>query len=214
MLQLASQWFAGFILVVAVAHIGLFLWLMLQQRLQTRRLASYLSDLVRTLSRRSDQDPADSIEEKIDSFIADIRDAIENPNTNGTDLLYTRLVYKDETRTYLKGVAFEKWYSVCRSVIEIYPLLGIVGTVLAIWAGLSAADSAGVTAIDGVVRNFGHSIRTTALGLGAAIVFMVWNAWLEPSFERLLEYRATVRSVVSVAKTRLGILTAHTGEPL
>src|SRR4051812_27964911 len=101
-LQLASQWFAGFILVVAIVHVVLFFWLMQQHRLQTRRLARFLSDLVKTLSHRSDQDPADSIEEEIDSFVADIRDAIDNPTTNGTQQLYQRLVHKDETRTYLK----------------------------------------------------------------------------------------------------------------
>ena len=99
------------------------------------------------LSRRSDHDPTHTVDERIDTFIADIREVIQNPQSPGESRkLYERIVSKDELRRYLQGTKFETWYNVARTGIEIYPLLGIIGTVLAIGLGLNARPATDVAA--------------------------------------------------------------------
>jgi biopolymer transport protein ExbB/TolQ len=237
-MQAISDQFYWIILLLGAVHAAGFVALLRARNSRVRQLESHLTNLVGGLSRRSDHDPSHTVDERIDTFIADIREVIQHPHSPGeARRLYERIVSKDELRRYLQGTKFETWYNVARTGIEIYPLLGIIGTVLAIGLGLNArptpeavapatvnavtaagvqqpgAVSAAVDAAPGnaaaptgaIVRNFASSIWATLVGLLLAILFMMCNAYLEPSFMRLIEHRANVRNVISHAKSQLGL---------
>jgi biopolymer transport protein ExbB/TolQ len=213
LVQLASEHFPPFILLVAVANALLWIWLIVYSRSRKRNLADYLANAVRAFSRQSDITYNMSIDERINVFIADIRDAISGPGSQeAARSLLDRLMTKDESRLYLKTHRFEIGYSVARTLIEIFPLLGIVGTVIAIWAGMNTSGMNDADRISKVVQNFGHSVISTAFGLGAAILFMLVNSWFEPEFERLLEYAHEIRDVVAHAKVRLGFAPSAAAE--
>jgi len=204
--QSVSENFPPFILAVAGLNAMLWFWLVVYSRSRKRQLADYLSNAVRAFSRQSDVTYNMSIDERINVFIADIRDAISGSGSqDGTRALLDRLLTKDESRLYLKSHRFEIGYSVTRTLIEIFPLLGIVGTVIAIWAGMNTSGMNDADKVTKVVQNFGHSVVSTAFGLGAAILFMLVNSWFEPEFERLLEYSHEIRDVVAHAKIKLGM---------
>jgi|SRR5579884_4263257 len=227
MLQAISDHFYWIILVLGTVHAVGFLALLSARNQRVRQLESHLTNLVGVLSRRSDHDPSDTVDERIDRFIADIREVIQHPHSGGeVRRLYERIVSKDELRRYLQGTKFETWYNVARTGIEIYPLLGIIGTVLAIGLGLnarpatvvapltttvavSAADTSSAAdegpSTSAIVRNFASSIWATLVGLLCAILFMMINAYLEPSFTRLIEHRSNVRNVITHAKSQLGL---------
>src|SRR5207248_2992960 len=138
-MQAISDHFYWIILVLAAVHAVGFVLLLQTRNRRVRQLESHLTNLVGGLSRRSDHDPTHTIDERIDSFISDIREVIQHPREPGeVRRLYDRIVSKDELRRYLQGTKFETWYNVARTGIEIYPLLGIIGTVLAIGLGLNA----------------------------------------------------------------------------
>ena len=196
MLTALSDNFPWIILAFAIVHAGLFSWLATAYRTMTRRLGGHLENLTRGLSSRSDTDRSQSVDDDINMFLADLQDVIRNPaKLHELEDLRTRLIYKDEARPYLKTASFERTYSLSRTLIEIYPLLGILGTVLAIGCGLAAqANSAeSGAAIDAVVKNFGNSIWSTFMGLLFAVIYMILNAFWEPSFQRLMEHQANVR---------------------
>jgi hypothetical protein len=67
------------------------------------------------------------------------------------------------------------------------------------------APAAAMPPTSAIVRNFASSIWATLTGLVCAILFMMFNAYLEPSFTRLIEHRASVRNVISHAKSQLGL---------
>jgi biopolymer transport protein ExbB len=229
MLQAISDHFYWMILVLGTVHAIGFVALWQARNRRVRQLESHLTNLVGGLSRRSDHDPSDTVDERIDGFVADIREVIQNPHSPAeVRRLYERIVSKDELRRYLQGTKFETWYNVARTGIEIYPLLGIIGTVLAIGLGLNtrpatvaaapptttavtAASADSSAAVDegpptsAIVRNFASSIWATLVGLLCAILFMMVNAYLEPSFTRLIEHRANVRNVITHAKSQLGL---------
>jgi len=213
MLTTLSDNFPWIILAFAIVHAGLFSWLAVAHRQMTRRLGGHLENLVRGLSSRSDTDRTQSVDDDINMFLADLQDVIRNPaKLHELEDLRTRLIYKDEARPYLKTASFERIYSLSRTLIEIYPLLGILGTVLAIGCGLAAqANSAPESgaAIDAVVKNFGNSIWSTFMGLLFAVIFMILNAFWEPSFQRLMEHQANVREIITAAKCRLNEVAAR-----
>ena len=131
-MQAISDHFYWIIVLLGAVHAVGFVALLQARNRRVRQLESHLTNLVGGLSRRSDHDPSHTVDERIDTFIADIREVIQHPQSpTESRRLYERIVSKDELRRYLQGTKFETWYNVARTGIEIYPLLGIIGTVLA-----------------------------------------------------------------------------------
>ena len=223
------QWlcdhFYWLILFAAAAHLLGFYWLFRERTRQVRRLEGHLENLVQGFFSRTDRDPYAGVDERIDSFLANIREVLQDPS-RGEDRrrLYDQVKAKDETKKYLHGSRFETFYSLARTSIEMYPLLGIMGTVLAIGLALNspapaldarqqpaaqveAAPDGGAAAAttERIVRNFAGSIWATLAGIGCGISLLLVNAVVEPTFQRLLDHRWDVRDVIRAAKTQLGV---------
>jgi biopolymer transport protein ExbB len=208
------QWFCDhvywLILLIAICHLLGFLYLYRERNRQLERLAAHLENLVQGFFSRADRDPYATVDERIDAFITNIREVLSDPSrVEDRRYLHQQLTAKDETKKYLMGTRFETAYSVARTAIEMYPLLGIMGTVLAIGLALHAHvatnDVAGAGTTDLIVRNFAGSIWATLAGIGCGIILLLINALLEPMFQQLLEHRWDVRDVIHAAKTQLGM---------
>ena len=207
-MQWACDHFYWLILLLAAGHLLLFARLWRARRLQAIWLADHLENLLQGLSSRSDRDPYLTVDERIDSFLANVREVLDDPSRAADRrILHDQIVMKDETKKYLRGSRFETLYSVARTSIEMYPLLGIMGTVLAIGLALNAPSTGDAAfASERIVRNFAGSIWATLAGIGCGIVLLLVNSVVEPGFQRLLEHRWEVREVISAAKTQLGAL--------
>jgi len=120
-----------------------------------------------------------------------------------------RLRTLDEQRRYLQSQAFETYYSVCRTMIEAYPLAGVLGTILAIGAALQGGQGNAQKTVADIVRNFGDSVWATFAGLVAAIGLMFLNSLVETRFHRLAENRKQVRETVARAKRELSLGTVE-----
>jgi len=113
----------------------------------------------------------------------------------------------DEKRGYFRSLSFETGYNICRTMIEAYPLAGVLGTVLAIGAALQVNSQAGaVTTVASIVGHFGEAIWSTFAGLLAAIVLMFLNSMVETPFRRLAENRAHVREMILRVKRELSLV--------
>jgi len=110
----------------------------------------------------------------------------------------------DEKRAYLDSLQFETAAHTARTMIEAYPLSGVLGTVLAIGSALQA-DSSGATraSVNLVMERFGDSIWSTFAGLFAAVILMFVSSLQEVRFARLTECRAAIRDMVARAKREL-----------
>jgi len=71
-----------------------------------------------------------------------------------------------------------RWYSLFTNFIAIFPLLGLLGTVIAL-LGVAGGDDYG-----NVEHNFFVALTSTLWGVGCAIVFKVVNALIAPSMEK------------------------------
>ena len=195
-----------FICLLFVAHLFAFGVLWVWWRRHLRVLASALDDFTRGLKHRSVLDGPLHLSEQIDAFVADVRDVIDGDQTSADrELLRTRVQLFDEKRRYLSSVRFETFYNICGTMIESYPLFGILGTLLAMGVGLAArqAETGGTNTAAILVTRLGEGIWATIAGLSATVVLMFINSILEPRFQRLHHSRDAVRDAVHRVKREL-----------
>ncbi len=209
LLQQVSQWSTPVIAGAAVLHFLLFLWLSAWARGDLRRLAGDFDVFTRDLKHRSLFERGTNLSDQLDACLADVKDVLDDPRRDAERrALHARIKIPDEERRYLQSHAFETWYNVCRTMIEAYPLAGVLGTILAIGAALQLTPQDQDNAVGTIVRFFGDAIWSTFAGLIAAMWLMFINSWLEPRFRRLGESRTLVRETVARAKRELSLTMA------
>jgi biopolymer transport protein ExbB/TolQ len=141
------------------------------------------------------------LSDQIEAFLADISDVMAQPHRSPDRVrLADRMRILDERRVYLQSLRFETAWNVARTMVEAYPLAGVLGTILAIGSAMAANDQASVGVI---VTRFGDAIWSTFAGLSAAILLMLIGSLVEPGFARLSENRLNVREMASKAKREL-----------
>lgn len=200
-----STWIIAF---AACLHLGVFALLFFWARRDMRILAGTLQDYTRDLRQRSVLDPTAHLIEQMEAFIADIEDVINDPTRQAErQALRNRMNLLDEKRRYLHALHFETCANAARTMIEGYPLAGVLGTIIAIGAALSVPGSQADT-VSVIVERFGDAIWSTFAGLTAGLILLLVGSLLEPSFQRLSEVRSHVRTMMSATKSRLGITEA------
>lgn len=189
-----------------VVHLFLFFLLWLWARRDLVRIASFLDDFSRGLKHRSVLDATGHLSEQIEAFLADVNETLTDPTREADrQALLQRINILDEKRRYLSSQSFDTVYNTCRTMIEAYPLAGVLGTILAIGAALNVRPDEAAITVNVIVTRFGDAIWSTFAGLTAAILLMFLNSWLETSFSRLDENRSHVREMVALAKRQLGL---------
>lgn len=166
-----------------------------------QRIISLLDDFTRSLANRSVLDYTAHKSDQIEAFLADVSDVLEDP-TRADDrrALLERVNILDSKRRYLNSLSFETFYNMTRTMIEAYPLAGVLGTVLAIGAAL-----AGDPSVNAIVARFGDAIWSTCAGLAAFMILLFFNSMLEPGFQRLSENRKQVREMIARVKRELSL---------
>jgi len=205
LLETVSSLSTVFIVAVFAMHLFAFFVLWLWWRRDLRAIVSSLDDFTRGLRHRSVLGSDGHLTDQIDAFLADVREVAESGAAEDRQSLFHRMSVLDEKRRYLNSMFFETGWNICRTLIEAYPLLGILGTILAIGAALQTGVQTQSVSVGLIVGRFGEAIWSTFAGLAAAIVLMMLNSFLEPGFERLTENRAAVRETVGRAKRELAI---------
>lgn len=203
MLDLISSYSTLAILAAFVIHLLAFAVLILWARADRKRIAQTLERFTAGLPHRSRMDFHVHLSDQIEAFLADIHDVLaESPRSPNRIKLVERIRVLDERRDYLQSLRFETAWNVGRTMIEAYPLAGVLGTILAIGSALATDDQASVNVI---VSRFGDAIWSTFAGLSAAIVLMLVSSIVEPGFARLSENRLHVRETASRVKRELSV---------
>lgn len=189
----------------ACLHLGVFVLLVVWARRDMRILTGTLQDYTRELRHRSVLDPTAHLTEQMEAFIADIEDVINDPARHvERQALRNRMNLLDEKRRYLNALRFETIANSARTMIEAYPLAGVLGTIVSIGAALNVAGTQTDT-VSIIVARFGDAIWSTFAGLTAGLLLLLISSLLDPTFQRLNEVRAHIRTMMSAVKSRLGI---------
>jgi biopolymer transport protein ExbB len=190
----------------AVLHLLAFFWLRAWAGRDLRRMAADFDSFTRELKHRSLFERGSNLSDQIEAFLADVKDVLDDPLKKAErQSLWQRMRILDEERRYLQSQAFETFYNVCRSMIEAYPLAGVLGTILAIGAALQSGQGNAQQTVSDIVRFFGDAIWSTFAGLIAAMILMFINSLVETQFRRLAENRQHVRETVARAKRELSL---------
>ncbi|VAX39001.1 hypothetical protein MNBD_PLANCTO02-1113, partial [hydrothermal vent metagenome] len=186
----------------ATWHLFFFLLLWLWSRRDLKRIASSLDEFTRDLKNRSALDATGHLSDQIDAFLSDVNEVLSDTSRQEErKLLHNRIRILDERRIYLHSMKFETAYNMARTMIEAYPLAGVLGTILAIGAALQGGRGEMTVDVGVIVSHFGEAIWSTFAGLMAAILLMFINSLLETRFGRLAENRDHARKMVARAKT-------------
>lgn len=207
LLNLVSSYSTTFIASAAAVHFAAFVFLTLWARRDLRIIVSALDDFTRGLAHRSVLDRTAHVSDQIEAFLADVNDVLSSPGRSSERAeLLRRISILDEKRRYLHSLFFETTYNACRTMIDAYPLMGVLGTILGIGAALHGDPTAeAAKTVSDIVSRFGDGIWSTFTGLSSGIAFMFLNSILEPRFVRLVEHRLHVREMISKAKRELAL---------
>lgn len=198
----ASQLAMPAIFVLFAFHLCFFVVLWFWYRRDIRNIASSLDSFTREVRFRSVLDRRYHLCDQIEAFLTDINEVLDKPDRKGDRAnLSQRIHILDEKKAYLHSMGFETSYNIFRTLIEVYPIAGILGTIIAIGVVLQGQQPDG--AVQAVVQRFGESIWATFAGLVAAITLMMLNSMIETSFLRLSEDRRHVRDMVFRVKRML-----------
>lgn len=204
-LGIVSQFSTQIVCVIFLFHLCVFFVLWLWWRQHLRVLVQTLRDFTSKLQNQSRPDAWCHPTEQIDAFLADVKDVMAGPkDSEDRKQLQTRLKLFDEKRRYLSAVGFDTSYNICRTMIEAYPLFGILGTLLAMAVGLAsrqAGDGGGNVTM--IVSRLGEAIWCTVVGLVSTLILMFINSIIEPRFQKLQENRAAIRDAVQHVKREL-----------
>lgn len=219
LLQDISQLSTVAIAAACAVHLLLFVILLIWSKRDLRQIVSSLDEFTRGLKHRSVLGLTGHLSDQIEAFIADINEVLEDASrSDDRQALLLRMNILDERRGYLHSLFFETVYNIWRTMIEAYPLAGVLGTILAIGVALQtdvdpAEVGAATSAVGRIVGQFGNAVWSTFAGLTSAILLMFLNSCVEPPFHRLSENRQHIREMTGRAKRELslGIAAARTG---
>lgn len=206
-LQFLSGLSTPVIVGFAIFHLLFFGWLRAWCRRDLRILADTLDSYTRGLHYRSVLDRSASLQIQIDAFVQDVHDVLQDPSRAADRRqCRERLQILDERRPYLDSLSFDTCVNTARTMIEAYPLSGVLGTVLAIGSALQAdAAPQATSSVNLVMERFGDSIWSTFAGLLASVILMFVSSLFEVRFAGLSESRRRVRDLASRAKRELGL---------
>jgi biopolymer transport protein ExbB len=210
LLEYASSHSTLVIIAAAILHFFVFIILWIWYARDLRAIAACLDDFTRGLKYRSVLGRSAPLNNQIDAFVEDINDVLADPSRHADRVECLRRMHiLDEKRQYLDSLSFETVSNTAYTMIEAYPLAGVLGTILGIGSALQQQSSTSTTgAINSIVSRFGDGIWSTFAGLSAGMVLMFVNSILDTRFSRLTRCRTHVREMVSKAKRELGMAAA------
>lgn len=201
LLEFATKWFTPMILLLGALHLVFFWLLRAWAGRDVRTLAQLLERFTDGLHQRSRLDWRGHLTDQIEAFIQDTQDALSDRTQQAK--IRERLSVIDEQRPYLDSYRFEAAWNVARAGIEVYPLLGVLGTIFALWLAMREPAGDAAATVGTIVERFGLAIDSTFAGLAMAVMLMIVNSFYETLFVRITESRRAVRKLVAQVKREL-----------
>lgn len=162
---------------------------------QTMRLNDSADNLLKGFADAPDKDSGLHVQEKIESSLRYINNKIK-VDEKAREIIRQNAGKVAERSSDNRYFGIEMQASMMSTLVQIFPLLGILGTVLAI-AGANFSTSQIEPAQ--LTKAFVLALNTTILGIGFSILFMMIESALHPKIERIIsdskEYKDIITSV-------------------
>lgn len=100
-----------------------------------------------------------------------------------------------ERAFYHRHYQIEMYASVMSTLVQIFPLLGILGTILAI--AQTTMTGGGTIDVSSLSSAFVLAMDTTILGISFSILFMIIESTFQPKIERVIEESQEYRQILA-----------------
>ena len=188
-----SQYIFHVIYILAAVEVYLTASVYFMIRRQGVRLSDATKNLVKGFNDAPDVDSSLKLSEKVESSLRFITNKIQvDPGAKETIRENAgKLTERSADNRYF---GIEVSASIMSTLVQVFPLLGILGTILAI-----AGTTAGTEFIDpaALTTAFVLAMNTTILGIGFSILFMVIESAMYPQIERIITDSKNYKDVVT-----------------
>lgn len=157
-------------------------------------LVDISENLVKGFADAPDKDSGQSLSERIESSLEFITNKIANDTSLRKE--FGKNASKISQRPlYNRHYKIEIYASVMSALVQVFTLLGILGTILAI--AQTAFQTGGQIDVSSLSNAFVLAMDTTILGIVFSIVFMVIESTFQPKIERVINESAHFKQIIS-----------------
>lgn len=185
-----------FIIIYLFAAIEIYLvvGIFLMMKKHELVLLDVSDNLLKGFSDAPDKDSSQTINERIRTAL----DFITHKIATNADLKNHFAVNANKVSQrplYTRHYKIEIYASVMATLVQVFPLLGILGTILAI--AQTAFQSGGQIDVSSLSNAFVLAMDTTILGISFSIIFMVIESTLQPKIERVINESVDYKRIIS-----------------
>lgn len=157
-------------------------------------LVDVSDNLLKGFADAPDRDSTQSIHEKIEASLEFISNKLVASPELKED--FVKNASKISQRPiYSRHYKIEMYASVMSTLVQIFPLLGILGTILAI--AQTAFQNGGTVDVSSLSNAFVLAMDTTILGIAFSVVYMVIESTFQPKIERVINESHEYRQIIS-----------------
>ncbi len=178
----------------ALVEIYLIISVFLMMRKHENVLADISENLLKGFADAPDKDSDQSLNERIESALDFITTKISNNPALKSE--FGKNASKITQRPlYNRHYKIEIYASVMSALVQVFTLLGILGTILAI--AQTAFQNGGKVDVSSLSNAFVLAMDTTILGIVFSIIFMVIESTFQPKIERVINESAHFKQIIS-----------------
>lgn len=188
-----TQYMEAIIIVFAIMEAMLLVFVVIKVRQQQSRLSDSYKNLTKGFEDIPDVVSNQSLSDQCNSMAAYVERKIIVGGEQ-TQKLKRNAPIQLEKNSMSNTFSIEAFFSVSAAFVQIFPLLGILGTILA----LGQIDfSNGTIRASDITSAFVVAIDTTILGMFFAIVFMILESRLAPTVQRIISDTSKAHNIFS-----------------
>lgn len=198
LIQTLFNFITNNIFIIIYAFVIVEVYLVVNIFMMMKRHESILVDvsdnLLKGFSDAPDKDSSQSTHEKIEASLEFINNKIaSNPELKENFVKNANKI--SQRPIYSRHYKIEIFASVMSTLVQVFPLLGILGTILAI--AQTAFQSGGQIDVSSLSNAFVLAMDTTILGISFSILFMVIESTFQPKIERVINESNDYRQIIS-----------------
>jgi biopolymer transport protein ExbB/TolQ len=198
LIQTLFNFITNNIFIIIYAFVIIEVYLVVNIFLMMRRHESILVDvsdnLLKGFADAPDKDSSQSTHEKIEASLEFINNKIAS-NSEFKEEFIKNASKVSQRPIYSRHYKIEIFASVMSTLVQVFPLLGILGTILAI--AQTAFQSGGQIDVSSLSNAFVLAMDTTILGISFSIIFMVIESTFQPKIERVINESNDYRQIIS-----------------
>jgi biopolymer transport protein ExbB len=184
-----------YIFVIVEVYLVVSIFLMLKKH--ENILLDVSDNLLKGFPDAPDKDSSQTIHERIQAALDFITNTIAS-NLEDKKQLLKNATSISQRSFYSRHYKIEIFASVMSTIVQVFPLLGILGTILAI--AKTAFQSGAQIDAAALSSAFVLAMDTTILGISFSILFMIIESTFAPKIERVINESNNYKQIISKVK--------------